>query len=90
MKTTIISAIMTISLTWIGCELPPPKEGTPSEEQIGEKTDSIAYGCVEILIIDECQYIIYKERDGTNRAYGYMSHKGNCDNPIHYYQRHDP
>jgi len=86
MKTTIISAILTMSLTLTGCVLPPPEEDTVIELEMEERIDSIAYGDVEILLFDGCQYIIYKQRDGTNRAYGYMSHKGNCNNPVHFYQ----
>jgi hypothetical protein len=86
MKTIIISTIVTISLTSVSCVLPPPDEDTVIELEMEERMDSIAYGEVKILLFDECQYIIYKQRDGTNKAYGYMSHKGNCNNPEHYYQ----
>ncbi len=39
-----------------------------------------------ILTVDECQYVLYKENEGTNREHGYMSHKGDCINPIHIYK----
>ena len=26
--------------------------------------------------------VIYKEIEGNNHAFGYMAHKGNCNNPI--------
>lgn len=37
----------------------------------------------KIVVLDECQYIVYKEQEGSLR--GYMAHKGNCNNFIHYY-----
>jgi len=86
MKTTIISTILAISLTLTGCEQPSPKEDTPSEFQTKEKIHSIVQSDVEIVLIDDCQYIIYNENEGTNRGYGYMSHKGNCNNPVHFYK----
>lgn len=40
---------------------------------------------IKIIVIDECQYILFKEQEGSLR--GYMAHKGNCNNPIHCYER---
>jgi len=44
---------------------------------------------VEIVVIDGCEYIIYKSTPSNNVriGYGFMSHKGNCKNPIHYHNR---
>ena len=42
---------------------------------------------LEILEIDKCEYIFYKKSPSTNKGYGFMAHKGNCKNPIHYYSR---
>jgi len=36
----------------------------------------------EIIVIDSCQYILYNSYAG-NIGYGFFSHKGNCNNPIH-------
>ena len=47
------------------------------------RTLNISQDQIEMTIIDECQYIIYKENKGTNLGYGFMSHKGNCNNPVH-------
>ena len=55
----------------------------PTEQQINE----IDIHDLEILIIDNCEYIFYKKSPSTNRGFGFMSHKGNCKNPIHYYSR---
>ena len=38
-----------------------------------------------IFIEEGCQYLLYKENEGTIREYRYMSHKGNCNNNIHLY-----
>lgn len=42
---------------------------------------------LKILEIDKCEYIFYKKSPSTNRGYGFMAHKGNCKNPIHFYSR---
>ena len=87
MKTTIISTILATSFMLLGCEQPiPPKVETSLEHQIEKTIRNIPQGDLEILIIDGCQYIVYKEKEGTNVAYGYMSHKGNCNNVFHCYQ----
>ena len=36
----------------------------------------------EVIEIDECEYIILYTRFGDSGV-GFMSHKGNCKNPIH-------
>ena len=42
---------------------------------------------LEILKIDSCEYIFYKKSPNRNMGFGFMAHKGNCKNPIHYYSR---
>lgn len=44
---------------------------------------------VEILEIEGCEYIVFKSTpsDNSRIGYGFMSHKGNCKNPIHYHNR---
>lgn len=37
---------------------------------------------IEIIIIDNCQYIKF-----TEGYSGYMAHKGNCNNTIHIYTK---
>ncbi len=44
---------------------------------------------LEILVIDNCEYIFYKKSMDPNKGYGFMAHKGNCKNPIHYYSRNE-
>lgn len=44
----------------------------------------IKQGDFEIIVIDGCQYLIYTEDFGsTQQGYGFMAHKGNCNNPAH-------
>ena len=38
---------------------------------------------LKIITIDSCEYILYKETQGSNHAYGYMAHKGNCKSEHH-------
>lgn len=40
----------------------------------------------EVILLDSCQYVLLKKQQGSNRGYGYMAHKGNCDNPIHLHE----
>jgi len=42
---------------------------------------------LEIIEIDDCEYIFYKKSSNRNMGFGFMAHKGNCKNPIHYYSR---
>ena len=90
MKHTIILIITVALLGFASCEQPKPiEEDTELEHKTEETIHAITNGDVEILEIDGCQYIVYKELDGPNRGYGYMAHKGNCSNPIHCYQSQD-
>lgn len=87
MKHTIILTITIAFLGLASCEESKPKEeDTELEHKTEETIHAIDKGDVEILAIDGCQYIVYKEADGANLGYGYMAHKGNCNNPIHCYQ----
>lgn len=38
----------------------------------------------KVIVIDECQYILYDIKFGAS-GYGMLTHKGNCNNPIHCY-----
>lgn len=74
-------------ITASGCRQPRPvEEDSPLEHRTESLIDSVKHDDVEILVIDKCQYIVYKEVEGSNRAYGYMAHKGNCNNPVHCYK----
>lgn len=47
------------------------------------KTSSIPKNHFETIVIEGCEYLIYKEEPDSNSAFGFMAHKGNCSNPIH-------
>ena len=84
MKFRIILVLLTILYPLISCtEKPPKDEDTPLEHNTEESIHKVADGDLEIIDIDGCQYIVYKEVESANRAFGYMAHKGNCANPIH-------
>lgn len=36
-----------------------------------------------VVEIDGCEYILMTESSGAYQGFGYMSHKGDCKNPIH-------
>lgn len=79
-------AIFIIINILIACQIPSvQEEDTQLDFQIEEMIKKIPEGKIDTIIIDKCQYIIYKEQEGINRGYGYMTHKGNCINQIHAY-----
>ena len=87
-KTTLIFTILTLLIS-LGCEPPAPEEDTPLEHQTENFIHKMKEGDLEIMIIEGCEYFIYKEVEGSNHGFGYMAHKGNCKNPIHCYRTID-
>lgn len=87
MKTIIILTLLIILSTLTSCDksLPWKEDGIKEDSNYLEKATIISDGRYEILIIDDCEYILFNNKAGINLAYGYMSHKGNCNNPIHAY-----
>jgi predicted RNA-binding Zn ribbon-like protein len=63
------------------------KEITTKEIPTEQLINEIDVHDLEILIIDKCEYIFYKKSQSTNKGFGFMAHKGNCKNPIHFYSR---
>jgi len=79
-----------LGVMFSNCEQPKQKEEDSALEHVTEITiHNVHKDDLEILLIDKCEYIIYKESDGANRAYGFMSHKGNCKNPVHCHNTSD-
>lgn len=86
MKLKILTVIVLIVLFSFSCEDSKViEEDTPLETKTENSIHAVKAGDFEIIVIDSCEYIIYKETDGSNKAYGFMAHKGNCKNPIHLY-----
>ena len=86
MKLKLFYLIIISALLSYRCEVQKEKDEDSTLEHETEKTiHSILEGDMEILVIDDCQYLVYKETIGSNHSYGYMAHKGNCSNPIHCY-----
>ena len=84
MKYAALACILTLSL--VACQ---EKQGMDEDTVLEHNTEILLHeikeGDMEILTIDGCEYIIYKDGLGTNHGFGYMAHKGNCKNPIHCY-----
>ena len=90
MKITIALTLFATMLSLIACEQPkPPEEDTQIESTAEKAILGVAKGDVEVIIIEDCEYILYKKTKGNNQGFGFMSHKGNCNNPIHIYQTPD-
>lgn len=85
-KQYIIPALL-LFLT-IGCQqITQKKEVNETDELTEQQINEIDIHDLEILIIDKCEYIFYKKSPNTNKGFGFMAHKGNCKNPIHFYSR---
>lgn len=88
-NTLLICAICTLGLL-IGCEKETEQENDAEvEELVKLSLREAAHEHVEIVVIDGCEYILYKETGNQNQGYGFMAHKGNCKNPIHVHNRVD-
>lgn len=82
-KRLFICAVIALGIL-TGCEEKAPKEvDTRVEREAEMSIKQVALEDVEVVVIDGCEYIIYKETSGSNQGYGFMAHKGNCKNPIH-------
>lgn len=54
-----------------------------TKSSIKQEIKSIPENKLSIIVIDSCEYIIYKEDKDANSSYGFMAHKGYYSNPIH-------
>ena len=80
--------ILSVSATvlFASCDqLATQRKGTAPADAKEEAIHNIEQYDQEVVVIDGCQYIMLKGEDGANRGYGYMAHKGNCNNPTHFY-----
>lgn len=84
-QTHLIIALLFLFLL-VSCEPVSDKsETTPSILQTENLINKMDIHDLEILEIENCEYIFYKKGLGTNKGFGFMAHKGNCKNPIHIY-----
>ena len=85
-KQCILSAILIFLIS--ACQpITQEKEVSETEIQTEQQINDIDVHDLEILVIDKCEYIFYKKSPSTNRGFGFMAHKGNCNNTIHFYSR---
>ena len=54
-----------------------------TKSSIEQEIKSIPENKLSVIVYDGCEYIIYKEDKDANSSYSFMTHKGNCSNPIH-------
>lgn len=59
------------------------KKDTAQKIETEDLINKIDTHDLEILEIDNCEYIFYKKSPTTNKGFGFMAHKGNCKNSIH-------
>lgn len=55
------------------------KEDSFSDKPLKEIFNGVDY---QVVVIDSCEYIIGRDDNPYNGGY-FLSHKGNCNNPIH-------
>jgi len=86
-KQYIIPIVLLLLLS--ACQSQKQNEEVSETEELQTENliNSIDIHDLEILEIDNCEYIFYKKSPNTNKGYGFMAHKGNCKNPIHFYSR---
>ena len=83
MKFTILFTGFIILFFSVSCDNPLPGEQADFEDPSTFKSLTIPDSSIEIAIIDGCEYVLYKEKETSNLGYGYMAHKGNCQNQVH-------
>jgi predicted RNA-binding Zn ribbon-like protein len=83
-----ITSLMLLFFAFISCET-KTKEIKEKKIAILPKhlINKIDVHELEIIEIDSCEYIFYKKSPNRNLGFGFMAHKGNCKNSIHYYSR---
>lgn len=76
-----IFAILSILFcsVFTGCDFPDAIPSKNTEKRIGMSWD---YSTIQELTYDGCQYIYIPLGDAT-----WGTHKGNCNNPIHVYNK---
>jgi hypothetical protein len=90
MKTKTFYATILLILLSLSCkEVVEIEEDNAAEQTAEFLIEGIKNDDVEIIEIDECEYIVFKStpRENARIGYGFMAHKGNCKNPIHYHNR---
>jgi hypothetical protein len=80
------ASIMLLVIFLASCNLQDDKTANekPEKNSIEYEIKNIPENKVSVIVYDGCEYIIYKEDKDANSSYGFMAHKGNCSNPIHY------
>ncbi|NDV16667.1 hypothetical protein GO009_11580 [Muricauda sp. TY007] len=92
-KYNFVIALLTIPLFTASCKDRDYEQMLVKRQRVEDslsntiegKTSSIPKDHFETIVIEGCEYLIYKEEPDSNSAFGFMAHKGNCSNPIHIY-----
>lgn len=78
-----------IAISLISCAAPDPNS-KEAKAEVQEKQNQAQESTSHLQVVryDGCQYLIYDDGVNDDRAYS-ITHKGNCDNPIHKYEKTD-
>ncbi len=81
----IFASTILILTVLVSCNLQDDKteNGNSEKSSIEQEIKNIPENKLSVIVYDGCEYIINKEDKDANSSYGFMTHKGNCSNPIH-------
>lgn len=78
-----VCLIIILCLSKFACEKDTKTPNPPIEMRTDNAFKKIKEEHLQIVEIDGCEYVVFEHAAAGNRGYGFMSHKGNCKNPIH-------
>jgi len=73
-----------VVLIFVGCKPPVSVSKNVTEEAPKQMIDDLYY---KVQKIDGCEYIILERNVGFPYGLYSITHKGNCNNPIHQYNK---
>jgi hypothetical protein len=80
-----IASTILMFLSLISCDSQKSRtdQKEPVIDSIEQEIKKIPENELTVILYEGCEYIIYKEDKDANSSFGFMAHKGNCNNPIH-------
>lgn len=80
MKKLLFAFIIFLSFASCRPEVTSPKNEYYNDSSAIEIFNGVDY---RIVVIDSCEYILGRDHESYNGGF-FLTHKGNCKNPIHY------
>ena len=87
MKKYFIMVLLMLALCMWACSESNTLDSDDNNKTYEDLIHNLKHGDLETITIEGCDYLIFMEdMKGSNKGFGFMTHKGNCNNPIHIYQ----